>query len=168
MTANIPAPIKSREDLLIARRAAGLSQAQLADAMGLTQHTISRIETGQTPFGRNHACHAALLFDKLGAAPAGDTRAIAPAKPAGRPYVPPPLSPTMPRRWQFRSMAGDPLTGVQATALPDGAEYQRIEEVYGASRPPVWKVCVRDSPHAITDTPMRLVDRASTEPSEGL
>lgn len=51
-----------RTDLIEARRAAGLTQQQVAEAIGKDQGTVSRYETGATPVDRDVAKHLASLL----------------------------------------------------------------------------------------------------------
>lgn len=120
----VPAPIKSREDLLIARRAAGLSQGDLAGHMRMTQHAISKVETGVTALTERFAAHAALVLAWCALPSVNGTLAVASApRSPGRPSKVDDIDPAKPR-WRRRTMAGGRLEFLDACRLPVGSQYQ--------------------------------------------
>lgn len=126
MIANFPSPIKDRDALLLARRAADLSQAELAALMGMTPNAISHIETGLTAFTKSRALHAALIFAWLkGDAKAASASAgvvLPPRAARGRPEK---VLPTT-RKTTYRTAEGVRIRAGMADALPVGTRLQRM------------------------------------------
>lgn len=160
MTVSFPAPIKSREDLIHKRRISGMSQGKLAEHLHLTANAISHIETGRTKLTRRVAAHAAMVFAYL-ELPGDDGERVEFPEPrkwktAGRPATLAPLHAGMPRRWQYRTTAGEPLRGSEADALPLGTEYQGLHEQFGITAR--WRVFIRHAASAMDDIPIGFVE----------